>query len=700
MLDSLVKSVCPDFPQDRYVRATGDKTLWFKVPEGTCTLYVPPVKLLRMNMMVLNQFIEAVSAFAARDIDNKSLYDWDNLNCATFVGNECAAGLRNLSRGLGNQPVACDIETKDTTWEGNKLLAIGIAVDENTSYAFENIPESSYEDFNKFFARRDLTFIWQNGKFDCSRLKYICDIDARIDQDTMLMHYVGINETKGTHGLKEMGSIYLQAPPWDDELTKVKKNYCKEHKIKLSDFTYDLIPTDILIPYLHRDCIATFRLYNVFQKLMRPEASFIYSKLIEASNAYKEVELNGMRIDMNYLEDLEYELETRFTKAQETLDKVSSRIWDPIKYAKDTGAKIKPTEKFNIKSPKQLKWMFEQVLGYPVPSTEAAVIEELQRDVENGIITNPDAVDFLSVIGDVRKISKYMDTYIQGFRESLCADMRIRGTFNLHGTETGRLSSSNPNMQNIPRDKMIKNLITCTPGYCLVQMDYSQAELRVLAILSEDPWLTKVYQDDKDLHDAVATDMFGPDFDKEQRVMAKTINFGIAYGRGPGSIARTFNKSMSEAKAIIAKWYKPMPKVKEYIENRRTMAVRGERCVTPFGRERHFIVMNDNINHIQNEYINTPIQSLASDFTMFSLIEIDKYRKESKIDFNIVTTVHDSIILEVIDDKEVINEVIRKCTQIMAETPKKYLPEIQVPFKADAEVGYSYGKLKEWKYEV
>lgn len=694
MLDTLVKSVCPNFPNDRKVRATGDKTLWFKIPEGTYTLYVPPVKLLKTNTVLLNRFIESVSAFEIMEIDHSKLYDWDHLFCNTFKGEECKKALQDIQATEGFY--ACDIETKGVMWEGNKLLAIGIAVSENRSYAFYDIPEDAYDAFTEFFSNKSVDYVWHNGKFDCSRLKYMCNIDAHISQDTMLEHYVGINETKGTHGLKDLGGIYLQAPPWDDELDKIKKDYCKKHKIKLKEFTYDLIPTDILIPYLHRDCIATYRLHKVFQRLMRPESQFIYHKLIEASNAYMRVELNGMRIDVDYLEDLEYEFETRFKKAQKTLDDVASRIWDPIKYASDTGAKCKPTEKFNVKSPKQLMWMLQQVLGYPVPSTEAAVIESLQKNVAQGRITNPDAVDFLSVIGDVRKISKYMDTYVQGFRESLCADMRIRGTFNLHGTETGRLSSSNPNMQNIPRDKMIKNLISCTPGYKLVQMDYSQAELRVLAILSEDPWLTKVYQDGKDLHDAVATDMFGPNFDKEQRVMAKTINFGIAYGRGPVSIARTFNKSMSEARAIIDKWYKPMPKVEEYINNRRAMASKGEKCITPFGRERHFILTNDNLNHIQNEYINTPIQSLASDFTMFSLIEIDKYRTQSKIDFNIVTTVHDSIILEVIDDPKIIDTVVRKCTQIMADTPKKYLPDIQVPFKADAEVGYGYGKLEEW----
>jgi DNA polymerase-1 len=191
--------------------------------------------------------------------------------------------------------------------------------------------------------------------------------------------------------------------------------------------------------------------------------------------------------------------------------------------------------------------------------------------------------------------------------------------------------------------------------------------------------------------------MFGPNFDKEQRVMAKTINFGIAYGRGPGSIARTFKKSMGEAKAIIDKWYRPMPRVKEWIENRRNMARRGEACVTEFGRERHFVLTNENLNHVQNEYINTPIQSIASDFTMFSLLEIDAFLEQENLRSvaQIVTTVHDSIILEVKEDKELIKRIADKCTWIMATVPQRYLKECPVPFRADVEVGDAWGKLKD-----
>ena len=539
-LQRFVLAVCPDISDDKQVKSSHDQFSWFRIVWATNTLVIPPLNYIKTNMLILDKTVEAIQAFAYSELGSPE-YDWENLNlyeASTFEDIlQMIDTVRKVAQG---RDIGVDIETRRIEWEDNKLLSIGFATDESTCYALYNIPikgarggEDISEDYNEvgqaledLFTDPNINFVWHNGKFDCSRLKYLCNLDARIDDDTMLYHYCAVNEKRGTHGLKDLGQLYLQAPAWDDELDKIKREYCKQHKIRLGDFMYDDIPTSVLVPYMQRDCIATLRLKRVLQRLGRPEASFIYGKLIEASNVFMRVELNGVRLDMDYLEDLEFELEKELEGATKRLNEVSATIWDPQQYSHDTGAKVKLTDEFNIKSPKQLKWMLQQVLGYPVPSTDAATIDMLIDEVDEGLITNPRAKDFLQAIASVRKNSKYMDTYVQGMRECVCRDLRIRGTFNLHGTETGRLSSSSPNMQNVPRDKKIKNLLCATPGYKLVQMDYSQAELRVLALLSRDPYLVSVYVNGKDLHGAVATEMFGPNFDKEQRVMAKTVNFG------------------------------------------------------------------------------------------------------------------------------------------------------------------------------
>ena len=704
-IQRVVDAVVPDLPSNRKVRESNDNVQWFRINHAQKVMYVPPLRALKTSPILLDKTVEALQCFMYWD-ERDVKYSWENLNLYEYRGDNIKEGLKKLYELLEDKEyVSCDIETKRIEWEDNYLLSIGFAVDDNTSIAFYDIPingalgsgyhdEEIFEGLQNFFNRLDIKFIWHNGKFDCGRMKYICNLDCHVDEDTMLLHYARINEKRGTHGLKALGQLYLQSPDWEADLDVLKKKYCKENKIKIKDFTYDLIPIEILIPYMQRDCIATFRLFKLFNDMAKDSTEFIYRKLIEASKAYMEVELAGVYLDIPYLEDVEYQLEKEIDEASIAVDEAVAQVWNPLKYSQDTGSKVSVDEKFNMKSPKQLKWLLKELLGHPVASTDALAIQQLVQEKDN---YSPIAAQFLERIGVLRKKSKQMDTYIQGLREAVCRDFRVRGTFNIHGTETGRLSSSNPNMQNIPRDKTIKNLFRASPGYKLVQLDYSQAELRVLAYMSKDPWMIKAYQDGKDFHCAVAEDMFGPDFTKEQRNMAKTINFGIAYGRGPSSIAENFGKTMQESKEIIEKWYAPMPFVKQYIDGQRRKATRGQPCVTIFGRERHFVITDENLYHVQNEYINTPIQSTASDLTMFSLIAIADYIRESGVDARIVTTVHDSIILEVKDNDALIDTIVKKCQFIMSDVPNQLLPDNTVPFRADAEVGYSWGNLKEWE---
>src|SRR5699024_1881012 len=234
-------------------------------------------------------------------------------------------------------------------------------------------------------------------------------------------------------------------------------------------------------------------------------------------------------------------------------------------------------------------------MGHKVDSTSADTLE--------GIGT-----EFTELVLRLRKNNKYRRTYVNGLRDAIEKDGRIHTTYNLHGTVTGRLSSSNPNLQNIPRDATIKNIFRATPGYVLTQADYSQAELRVLAVLSGDPWLQDVYKQGDDLHDRVAEQYWGKDFTSEDRVKAKAVNFGIAYGRTEHTLAPDLNISLAEAKRLLTDWFVPMPYVKKFFDERVKNAFRGNDSVTPFGRTRSFIITPYNKFNIRNEAMNTPIQ--------------------------------------------------------------------------------------------
>lgn len=536
IVNNIVKAICPDFPDDRNIKESHDRMAWYVIGNQPSTLYIPPINYLRSNPLELDRCAEAIRNFASIDI-SKPEYDWDNLVLKEFSGENCLDGLREVVNLISGKEVAVDIETRCIPFEDNKLLSIGFAWNGNICYAFYDIPiegtnstlpkdKCVFELLQRTLLLEDTIYIWHNGKFDTTRLKYLCNLDTRIDEDTMLKHYACINERKGTHGLKDLGQLYLQAPAWDDELDKIKRDWCRVNRVKLSEFMYDDIPTNVLIPYMQRDCIATLRLHNKFKTLARAGSDFTYRMLVRAAKIYGRVELNGIQVDREYLEDLDFELELQIKKAQKHLDEVAAKIWGVEQYRLDTGAKTLKNEQFNMKSPKQLKWMLSKVLNYRIDSTDAATIEALLRECEHGYIVNPEAKEFLESIGTLRKANKYMDTYVQGIKQVICRDGRIRCTYNLHGTETGRLSCSEPNMQNIPRDKKIKNIFISRTGYRLLQLDYSQAELRVLALLSNDKFMIQSYQEGRDFHDAVAEKMFGPNFDKEQRVLAKTINFG------------------------------------------------------------------------------------------------------------------------------------------------------------------------------
>lgn len=679
----IVDVICPSLPEDRKVIPTMNHERWFHIVNGT--LFIPPERTLRGNFALIDRLIEALHNYEVCG-GEEGIWDDSKIDGVCYTDPaECIQAIEFLMQ----QPViAVDIETRDTGYDDNKMLLIGFAYDDYKCIVIDNWLPGVIAALQKLFSRLDITFIWHNGKFDTTRQKYLAGLCARIDEDTMLQHYAGINERKGTHGLKDLAPLYLQAPQWDEQLAMFKRKWCAQHKVKLSDFKYDMIPRDILLPYLYRDCCATFQLRKRFDGLMRPNSKWIYRQLVRAANVFKDIELQGCLVDEDYLYELQDELDTRIYNAEKHVREEAARTWDPYAYGCDTGAKTCPKE-FSHKSPKQLKWMLERVTGKTLTSTDKEALDKLAEEF-------PD-VPFIRAIMELRKYNKYMDTYVTGIQKVMQSDKRVRCTFNLHGTETGRLSCSEPNMQNIPRMKMIKNLFIAPEGYKLVQLDYSQAELRVLAYMSQDDYLIKTYQDGRDLHDAMAEKIFGPDFNKEQRVAAKTINFGIPYGRGPGSMAGKMGMSLQQATQTIRDWYKAAPGAKKYVDEMRRVPYReGEPFSTVFGRQRHYIITMDNRNHVENEAVNFPISSIASDLTMLSVCDIHDTLLKENLDARIVNTVHDSIIIECIDDPEILQRVVEIGTSTMAEMPKKYLinPVLNFPFKADAEIGRSWGDLE------
>lgn len=666
------KAIFKDIPpkENKIIKETMDKEKFYKVVDGI--FYIPSIYYIKQNMTdlaILDQ--EFKKYYYSKD---EVLPEWclKNNNCNYYKDED---DILNCIKQLKTKKLlAVDIETDSLNMTKANMLLIIFAWSENDVVTFSNFTPRVIEELKELLTSEKIKFLWHNGKFDISILNKRYNIKARVDHDTMLLHYSGFNGIRGTHGLKYLSMLHLNAPNWEKPLEVLKKQICRENKIKLADFNYSMFKLDDLVKYAYFDGLATFRLFNYFIKNFSLEHKFIYDKLIEAANIFAEIEQRGAYVDLEVINKLEKELEDEHDFLMGQINNHAKDYWDPKKYVLDTEAGAEPKE-FNVGSPKQLKWLLGE-MGYKLGSTDVKSIEKINSD-------------FTNLILEVRTNNIYRKTYVKGLKNKIDDDGRIRTTYNLHGTITGRLSSSGPNLQNIPRDKRIKNIFRSTPGYKLIGADYSQAELRMLAFLSDDEWLKNVYVNSEDLHAKVAEQYFGKDYTSEDRVKAKTVNFGIAYGVSAMTLAPNLNIPLGEAKRLLADWFVPMPLVKKYLNTEMEKPMKGKPITTLFGRKREFVVTPKNKKGVAREASNMQIQSMASDLTLFSILEIHKELKKKDLGY-LILTVHDSIICEALPEN--VDKVKKIMNKHMQGVSKIYL-KTDIPFIADTLDGIYWGEV-------
>lgn len=630
-----------------------------------------------------------------------------------IVDNELVA-LKYIEALQKKSYIACDIETTGFNWMTCKFLCLALCWEEGKVIVLtRQMLESPLvrAALKKLFENRNIKFIWQNGKFDIKFIRHQLKIWARVDEDILLKHYC-IDERKGTHDLETMSVKYLGASGYKSKF---------QSKLKFENglsFTPDEFKE--LYEYCAQDTDYTFRLCFVFDPLLDAEGNsrktYEYI-LIRASEVLCRAEMRGFLVDQVYLEKIRVEFELELEKLLTRLsDIVYEQGWNSEQYAAAMGAKTIP-DAFNIASPKQLSFAVIHVLGLPkykngygtdkkamkfwleklgAPKEKAFDKDEegYKAAVEAWVLESP-INEFIHRLTTYRKKSKIYSTYIMGVKKALYPDGRVHPTFMLHGTETGRLACKEPNMQNPPRGPLIKNLFIVEEGWIIIQADYSQAELRVLAVESGDPTLRKVYFEDRDLHDEVAIQLYGPNFSKEDRVKVKAVNFGIPYGRSEYTIAEEYGMPLKDARDVIRKWFAQLPVAGDYVKEMRAYPKKhgGYTVETAFGRKRRFpLITEENANSVENEAINFPISSTASDCTLLSCVEImlDHYIDE-RFDAHIINEVHDSIVVEVPLHNAYPVAMIMK--QVMASLPGRELGT-DVPFKADIEIGKCYGAVK------
>jgi DNA polymerase-1 len=340
-------------------------------------------------------------------------------------------------------------------------------------------------------------------------------------------------------------------------------------------------------------------------------------------------------------------------------------------------------EKFNIGSPKQLGVILFEKLGLEALkktktgySTDNDVLEKLQHPIAQQVI-------------EYRELAKLKSTYVDALPELVDENHRVHGSFNQALTATGRLSSTAPNLQNIPikteKGQIVRQCFIADEGQKLLSLDYSQIELRVLAHISQDKNLIQAFADDLDIHQATAAEVFSislKEVTKEQRRIAKAVNFGIAYGQGAFGLAETLGISRTESKEIIEKYFNRFSGIKEYIDTTIEQAHKNKYVETLFGRKRYIDELNS-INVMVKKFgeraaINAPIQGTASDLMKLAMIDIAK-----NISLKLILQVHDELIFEGTEE-----EIIKNLPKIKYKMEN--VAKLKVPLKVNHALGNNW----------
>jgi DNA polymerase-1 len=509
--------------------------------------------------------------------------------------------------------------------------------------------------------------VGQNLKFDLEVLRQN-EIDLKgIDFDTMIASYL-LNPSEHQHNLGYLALKYLDHKmiPISDLIGTGKKQ---------KSFASVKVPD--ACEYSCEDVDYTLRLKEIFQPELKEKAleKLFYEVELPLVEVLAEMELVGVCVDMDYLKNMS-------RSVQEDLNRLIGEIY------------ALAGREFNINSTQQLSQVLFDHLKLPpmrktekktALSTDFGVLEELAK-----IHPLP------KLLLDYRQLSKLKSTYIDALPELISKKTgRIHTSFNQTVTATGRLSSSDPNLQNIPirtelGKKIRKAFIPQSKDFLILSCDYSQIEPRILAHFSEDKTLMTSFINDEDIHQRTASEVFGVPLSKvtpEQRRLAKTTNFSIMYGVSAYGLSQSTDMTPQEAQAFIDVYFKRYPKVKKYLEESINKAREMGYALTLFGRRR-FIPEIESSNRRKREFaervaINTPIQGSAADLIKIVMIEIFKELKKRKTKTEMILQVHDELVFEVF--KEELNWVKEMVKDKMENTVK-----LKVPIKVDMKVGENW----------
>jgi DNA polymerase-1 len=516
--------------------------------------------------------------------------------------------------------------------------------------------------------------IGQNIKFDFI-IFYMNGIILNSMEDTMLMSYV-LDAGKNRHNMDTLSEIHLNHKP-----IKFKELVGTGKK----EINFSEVEIDKAKDYAAEDADVTYRLYKKFHKSLKSEKLSniyeIFEKPLIKILAFMEIE--GIKVDNKFLNILSSKFEKKIEKIQKEIFKISKK-------------------EFNIASPKQLGEIIYndlKIAGLKKTkkgsfATSASVLEDLAFKGH----------EFAKLVLDWRQLSKLKNTYSDSLPEHLNPNTkRVHTSFLLAATTTGRLASSDPNLQNIPiktedgRD--IRKAFIAEKDNVLISADYNQIEMRILADLADVKELKKAFKNNEDIHSLTASQIFNIDIkkvDKDQRRKAKAINFGIIYGISQYGLAKQINVSNYEAEEFLNAYFAKFPEIKIYMDNTIKFCRKSGYVNNIFGRRSHFNSINDknfNVRNFQERAaINAPIQGSASEIMRLAMIRIDKKLEEEKsIKSKMLLQIHDELIFEV--KKNEIKKMMKIIKDEMISVANSDYHSFSIPLTVDINSGNNWGEL-------
>lgn len=545
----------------------------------------------------------------------------------------------------------------------------------------EQVTEDSYEPFwgpNQQYVLMNLMAILasnipkggHNIKYDN---KFFMQMGWKVNNvafDTLLQHHL-INENgRGSHDLKTCGIQYTTM----GDYSKPLEDWFHENKVAQSKRNYARVPEEILYKYAAMDSDCCYRLKKVFDGIIAQEGmTDLFTRLTMPLNrTLTQTEFDGIRIDREYLATLKKEFETEIQQREQELKAIVGDV--------------------DLNSPKQLGKLLYEDLKLPV----------LKSTKKGANATDEETLTLLSTrhevpmkIVEYRRVAKLLSTYVTSIEERLDINGRLHPEFLQHGTESGRLSSKNINIQNIPKDdKRIKKMFLPEDGNVLVEFDLKQAEIMMWAEYSRDPQMLEDIRNGLDMHRNTASLAFKIPADQvtdEQRQMAKRFSFGLLYGMGRGKLAKQNNCTEEVADQIIAAYFSRYMVAKKWLYNIVNSARKNGVVVSLFGRVRHLPGINNQDEMIKYEAEaaakNSPVQGAASDFACNAANRVMLRFQEEGLHGKLRALIHDALLMDIPKTE------FAQSTKIIKEEMERGVCGMVVPMTADGSYGPNWGEM-------